>query len=291
MFAIQSSRNAGADGLNDYLRQVRRIPLLAPDEELHLAGIVQEWINHDNPPKALIRSGVRAKSRMVSANLRLVVMIRLKYKDRIRSLQLEMLDLLQAGNLGLIRAVELFDPTRGYKFSTYAFWWIRQGITHAMSESGSGIRIPRSMLKLAFRAELLQASSDQVLSSRVVADRLGESEKRLENSIRVARECRTTSLDKPSGAMSDYTNLIDLIRDEQVLTQEDDYKWLHEQVQALDSRERHLLRLRFGEESNRSYSEVAGCMGMTKECAQSLERRALRKLRRRLTPVLNPRVS
>ncbi|HHG2223903.1 TPA: sigma factor-like helix-turn-helix DNA-binding protein, partial [Synechococcus sp. WH 5701] len=80
-----------------------------------------------------------------------------------------------------------------------------------------------------------------------------------------------------------------LIPDEQVLTPDDDYTWLHEQVQALDSRERHLLQLRYGEEKNRSYSEVAGCMGMTKECAQSLERRALRKLRRRLTPVLNPR--
>ena len=113
---------------------------------------------------------------MVSANLRLVVMISLRYKDRIGSLQLEMLDLLQAGNLGLIRAVELFDPTRGYKFSTYAFWWIRQGITNAMNECGGGIRIPKSMLKLAFRAELLQASSDQVLSTRMVASRLGESE-------------------------------------------------------------------------------------------------------------------
>ena len=289
MLAIEPNRSAAADGLNDYLRLIKRVPLLAPDEELHLAGIVQEWLNHASPPKALLRSGVRAKSRMVSANLRLVVMISLRYKDRIGSLQLEMLDLLQAGNLGLIRAVELFDPTRGYKFSTYAFWWIRQGITNAMNECGGGIRIPKSMLKLAFRAELLQASSDQVLSTRMVASRLGESEKRLENSIRVARECRTTSLDKPFGAMSDDTNLIDLIPDEQVLAPDDDYTWLHEQVQALDSRERHLLQLRYGEEKNRSYSEVAGCMGMTKECAQSLERRALRKLRRRLTPVLNPR--
>ncbi len=228
---------------------------------------------------------------MVSANLRLVVVICRRYKDRLGSLQLEMLDLLQAGNLGLIRAVERFDPCRGYKFSTYAFWWIRQAVTHAMNESGSGIRIPMPILKLAFRAELLQASSDQVLSTRVVADRLGESERRLETSLRVVRQCRTTSLDKPAGAMGEATNMIDLIRDDQELTPEDDYQWLHEQVQALDARERQLLRLRYGEEKRRSYSEVAGSMGLTKSLVQSLERRALRKLRQRLTPVLHPRAA
>ncbi len=166
MLKTRPSRNAAGDGLNDYLRLIKRTPLLAPDEELHLAGIVQELRNHANPPKALIKGGTRAKSRMVSANLRLVALIGLKYKDRIGSLQLEMLDLLQAGNLGLIRAVELFDPTRGYKFSTYAFWWIREAVTHAMREGGSGIRIPKTILNLAFRAERLQASSDQVHSTR-----------------------------------------------------------------------------------------------------------------------------
>jgi DNA-directed RNA polymerase specialized sigma subunit len=148
------------------------------------------------------------------------------------------------------------------------------------------------MLKLASQAQLLQATSVQLLSLSEVADRLGESENRLVNAIRIARECRTTSLDKPSDAMSEGANLMDLIRDERVShTPKDDYKWLHEQVQALDFRERDLLQLRYGEENNRSYSEVAGCMGMTKACAKSLERRALGKLRRRLTPVLNPCMS
>lgn len=106
--------------------------------------------------------------------------------------------------------------------------------------------------------------------------------------MRIVRQCRTTSLDKPVGAMSENTSLIDLIRDEQVLTLDDDYQWLHEHVQMLNSPERHVLRLRYGEEKSHSYAEVAGSMGVTKDRAQSLERAALRKLRRRLTPVLNP---
>lgn len=288
MSVIQPRRIAVGDGLNDYLRIIKRIPLLSPDEELHLAAIVQECLNDANPTKALLRRGARAKSRMVSANLRLVVMIGLKYKNRIGSLQLEMLDLLQAGNLGLIRAAELFDPKRGYKFSTYAFWWIREGIVTVMSESSSGIRIPRTILKLAFRAELEQSSSDQMLSSKMVAERLGESVKRLENSMRVVRECRTISLDMPIGGMGENTDLLDLIRDERITTLDDDYKWLYEHVQALNSRERDVLRLRYGQEESRSYANVGGCMGVTKDQAKSLERAALRKLRSRLTPVLNP---
>jgi RNA polymerase sigma factor (sigma-70 family) len=288
MSASQPSRIAVGNGLNDYLRLIKRIPLLAPDEELHLAGIVQEWLNDANPSKALLRRGARATSRMGSANLRLVVLICLRYKNRIGALQLEMLDLLQSGNLGLIRAVERYDPKRGYKLSSYAFWWIREAVTRAMSETGNGIKIPRTILNLVYRADLLQASSDQALSTRVVACRLGEPEKRLENSMRIVRECRTTSFDKPVGTMSENTSLIDLIRDEQVLTLDDDYKWLYEHVQALNSRERHVLRLRYGEEKSHSYAEVGRSMGVTKDQAQSLERAALRKLRRRLTPVLNP---
>ncbi|MCT0219033.1 sigma-70 family RNA polymerase sigma factor [Synechococcus sp. CS-1329] len=289
MHTTRPSKNAAGDGLNDYLRLIKRTTLLTPDEELHLAGIVQEWLNHTNPPKALIKSGIRAKNRMVSANLRLVALIGLKYKDRIGSLQLEMLDLLQAGNLGLIRAVELFDPTRGYKFSTYAFWWIREAVTNAMREGGSGIRIPKTILSLAFRAERLQASSDQVLSTSMVAKRLGESERRVENSLRTVRECRTTSLDRKIGIISEDICLMDLIRDEKSLIMQDDYQWLLMHVQTLDSREKHLLQLRFGAEKSRSYAEVADSMGMSKGQVQSLERRVLRKLRHRLTPVPHPR--
>ncbi len=106
--------------------------------------------------------------------------------------------------------------------------------------------------------------------------------------MRVVRECGTISLDMPIGAMGEHTDLLDLIRDEQVLTPEDDYQWLYEHIHALNSRERSVLLLRYGQEKIRSYANVGGCMGVTKNQAQSLERAARRKLRSRLTPVLNP---
>jgi RNA polymerase primary sigma factor len=266
----------GGDGVADYLHLIRRIPLLTPAEELHLGGIVQEWLAHPSPAKALSRAGARARNRMVTANLRLVAEICRRYRG-------------QAGNLGLIRAVERFDPSRGYKFSTYAFWWIRQSVTHYISECGGGIRIPMPMLTLAFRAGLLQASSEQPLSTRAMADQLGKEERQLEKTLRVVRQCRTTSLDQPAGGMSEGTSLIDLIRDDHTLSPQDDYQWLHEQLSSLDAREKQLLRLRYGEDEHPSYTEAARIMGLTKSNVQSLERRALRKLRHRLTSVLNPR--
>ncbi len=288
MVSIREQPPKAADSLGDYLRMLRRIPLLTPAEELHLGATVQEWLSHPDPPSTLRRSGARARNRMVSANLRLVVLICRRYRDRIGSLQLEMLDLLQAGNLGLIRAVEKFDPCRGYKFSTYAFWWIRQSVKRYMNEVGSGIRIPMPMLSLAYRASQLQAGSEVVLSTQAMAASLGEEPSRLETSLRVVAQCRPVSLDKPVGSLDEDSTLLDLIRDEHTLSPEDDYRWLHEHVQSLDAREQQLLRLRYGPDERRSFSEAARIMGTTKSYAQSLERRALRKLRHRLVPVLNP---
>jgi RNA polymerase sigma factor (sigma-70 family) len=277
-----------ADGLTDYLRLLGRIPLLTPAEEVHLGGIVQEWLSHPDPPTALQRSGARARNRMVSANLRLVVLICRRYRDRIGNLQLEMLDLLQAGNLGLIRAVEKFDPARGYRFSTYACWWIRQSVKRYMNELGSSIRIPIPLLSMAYRAQLLQAGSAVALSTHAVAKSLGEEPRRLETSLRAIAQCRPVSLDKPFGTPGEDSCLLDLIHDEHILSPEDDYRWLHDHVHALDGEEQQLLSLRYGSDERRSLSEAARIMGLTKSYVQSLERRALRKLRHRLTPVITP---
>jgi RNA polymerase sigma factor (sigma-70 family) len=277
-----------SDGLSDYLQQLGRIPLLTPAEELHLGGIVQNWLGHPDPPSALERSGTRARERMVAANLRLVVAICRGYRDRISNLHLEFLDLLQAGNLGLIRAVEKYDPCRGYRFSTYACWWIRQAVRQHINENGSSIKVPRPLLSMAYKAQSLQASSDVVLSTQAMAETLGEDPRRLEMSLRVVAQGRLTSLDKPVGAPSDETCLLDLIRDEHILSPEEDYRWLHDQLQCLDAREKQLLRLRYGPDEHRTFSAVAELMGVTKSYAQSLERRILRKLRHRLTPVLDP---
>jgi RNA polymerase sigma factor (sigma-70 family) len=278
------------DGVGEYLQMLGRIPLLSPAEELHLGGIVQQWLSHPNPPRPLQRRGLRARNRMVSANLRLVVLICRRYRDRIGNLQLEMLDLLQAGNLGLIRAVEKFDPTRGYRFSTYGSWWIRQSVSRSMNELGNSIRIPSQMRSLAYRVHLLQASSDVPLSTRAMATSLGEEPRRLETSLRVVAQCRPVSLDHPVGHPGDENTLLDLIRDENILSPKDDYLWLHRHVQALEAPEQRVISVRYGSDEQPSLSGAGRIMGLTKSEVQSLERRALRKLRGKLTPVLDPPV-
>jgi RNA polymerase primary sigma factor len=290
LISITNQASRLTDGLSDYLRLLGRIPLLSPAEELHLGGIVQQWLSHPNPPTALRRRGVRARNRMVSANLRLVVLICRRYRNQIGHLQLELLDLLQAGNLGLIRAVEKFDPTRGYRFSTYGCWWIRQSVRRYMNSLGSSIRIPIQMRSLAYRAKLLQAGSDAALSTHAMAESLGEEPRRIETSLRALALCRPVSLDHPVGNPGEETCLLDLIHDERILSPADDYRWLHQHVQGLEAPEQQVISLRYGSDEQRSLSGVARIMGLTKSEVQSLERRALRKLRNELTPVVGPPV-
>ena len=284
--ATGSSRTDDAYG--DYLRAIARLPLMTPSEELHLGSVVQKWLNHPDPPAALKRRGMRAKNRMVSANLRLVVVMCKRYQDRISNYQLDMLDLIQAGNLGLIRAVERFDPCRGYKLSTYAFWWIRQAVRRYINEYGRAIRIPLPILTLAFRAEMLQASSDQRLSTGALAAELGEEERRLQYSLHTVRQCHITSLDNTILRSDEETSLINMISDGTVPEPSDDYAWLHEHIACLDPQEQQLLELRYGGPDTHSFAQAAKVMGMTKGNVQWREKKALQKLRGRLTPVLNP---
>jgi RNA polymerase sigma factor (sigma-70 family) len=136
---------AMTDATSQWLHQAGRIPLLTPDEEISLGAAVREWL--DNPagpaaaPAAVKRRGLRARNRMVAANLRLVVSIASKYRTGGERVGLDLADLLQEGAIGLARGVEKFDPTRGYKFSTYAYWWIRQAIGRAV-DAGGAIKLP-----------------------------------------------------------------------------------------------------------------------------------------------------
>ena len=288
MAAAASGSGRADDAYGDYLRAIARIPLMTPSEELHLGTVVQQWQRHPEPPLALERRGTRAKNRMVSANLRLVVVMCKRYQDRISNYQLDMLDLIQAGNLGLIRAVERFDPCRGYKLSTYAFWWIRQAVRRYINEYGRAIRIPLPILTLAFRAEMLQAASDERLSTGTLATQLGEEERRLNYSLHTVRQCHITSLDNTIQRADEDTSLINMITDGTVPEPDDDYGWLHEHLESLDPQEQQLLALRYGGPDRHSFAQAAEVMGMTKGNVQWREKKALQKLRNRLTPVLNP---
>ncbi|WP_254940802.1 RNA polymerase sigma factor RpoD/SigA [Cyanobium sp. Morenito 9A2] len=276
-----------SDAFSDYLHTIGRIPLLTPAEELHLGTIVQRWQQDSGECCDLERRGRRAMKRMVSANLRLVVTAVKMRQRRIIQLRLDSMDLVQAGNIGLLRAVEKFDPRRGYKFSTYAYWWIRQAVNRYVQEQTGSIRLPVNVIDLATRAASILASSDRTVSSRELAQQLGETEARLQFAIQAARRSHMVSLDQKAGGENEMT-LLDLVADPSELRPQEDYHWMEQHLQQLDEKEFHVLKLRHCQERQLSYASVAQLTGRTKDQVQRIERHAFVKLRRKLTPMLNP---
>lgn len=277
-----------SDAFGDYLHSIGRIPLLTAAEEVHLGTLVQQWMKDPQPAAALERRGRRAMARMVKANLRLVVAVVLRHQRRITHLNQDPMDLVQAGNLGLMRAVEKFDPSRGYKFSTYGYWWIRQSINRYLQEQTGTIRLPVNLVDLAHRAESIRASSEQPVSRGDLASRLGESEQRLQFALTVARRSHTVSLDQQLSHGEGDMTLLDMVSDGVAPQPHDDYQWMHQQVSQLERRERTVLELRYRDQQTMSFAKIAEMTGLSKDQVQRLERNALQKLRRRLTPILNP---
>ena len=202
--AAENSRKRGNDPVSWYLSSIGRVPLLTPAEEIELGNQVQTMMNlveqgedaeFTAREKKLIRVGRRSKERMMKANLRLVVSVAKKYQGK----GLELLDLIQEGSLGLERAVEKFDPTRGYKFSTYAFWWIRQSMTRAIACQSRTIRLPVHLSERL--ATVRKATMDlahklgAMPSRREIATELGMGLEELDGLLRQA--LTTSSLDAP----------------------------------------------------------------------------------------------
>ncbi|MCS6266360.1 MAG: RNA polymerase sigma factor RpoD [Vampirovibrio sp.] len=265
-------------GLDDpvrmYLREIGRIPLLTGDEEIELARKIAEG----GEP------GMRAKRKLVQANLRLVVSIAKKYVGR----GMLFLDLIQEGNLGLIRAAEKFDHERGYKFSTYATWWIRQAITRAIADQARTIRIPVHMVetinKLKKTTRKLAQELSRKPSEEELAKAMGISIIKLREIIKVAQE--PLSLETPIGKEED-SRLGDFIedRDAEAPAQSVAHELLREDLtevlSGLSPRERDVLRLRFGLDDGRqrTLEEVGQLFGVTRERIRQIEAKALRKLR------------
>ena len=262
------------DPVKVYLKEIGRVPLLTPDEEIELAIKIQAG----GP------DGEKAKQRLSEANLRLVVSIAKRYVGR----GMHFLDLIQEGNLGLIKAVEKFDHTKGYKFSTYATWWIRQAITRAIADQARTIRIPVHMVETI---HTLKKGSSQLLheyghdpSAEEIAERLEMSVDKVREIMRVAQE--PVSLETPIGEEED-SHLGDFIPDDdapvpaeaasQTLLKEQ----LAEVLQTLTPREEKVLRLRFGLEDGRprTLEEVGKEFNVTRERIRQIEAKALRKLR------------
>ena len=272
-----------SDCFGDYLRTIGRIPLLTPSEELHLGALVQDWRSHPAPGPGLERRGRRAFARMVTGNLRLVVSLCKQQHNRIRLMHLDPMDVVQAGNLGLILAVERFLPERGCRFSTYGSWWIRQSVHRYLQESTGLIRVPPQMAALARKVHALRTASPQPLSLADIGSELGETVKRLETVLQASHNLQTLSLDQGLGSAEGEVCLTDLIGDPSEPGLHDDYHWLHGELTQLNPTERQVLRLRYAEDDSPSLAKIGVSIGMSKHKVQHVERKALLKLRQRLT--------
>ena len=262
------------DPVKVYLKEIGRVPLLTPDEEIQLALDIKEGGY----------KGERAKQRLSEANLRLVVSIAKRYVGR----GMQFLDLIQEGNLGLIKAVEKFDHTKGFKFSTYATWWIRQAITRAIADQARTIRIPVHMVETINKvkkvsSQLLHENGHEP-SADEIAERLDMPVDKVREIMRVAQE--PVSLETPIGEEED-SHLGDFIPDEEapVPAEAASQTLLKEQLadvlKTLTPREEKVLRLRFGLEDGRprTLEEVGKEFNVTRERIRQIEAKALRKLR------------
>jgi len=302
----------GTDLVRSYLRDIGRVPLLTHEQEITLGRQVQELValeeqrdelrmrsGGEEPSeevlakeagltpqqlKKRLRSGQRAKERMVAANLRLVVSVAKKYTKR----NMELLDLIQEGTIGLVRGVEKFDPTRGYKFSTYAYWWIRQGITRAIAEKSRTIRLPIHITETLNKLKKGQRELSQELGRTPTVTELAEYVELPEEEVKdlLCRARQPVSLETKVGD-GDDTELLDLLAadgtqpgelvDGECLRM--DMRDLLDQLPDLQGR---VLKMRYGIdcEEPMSLSSIARELEMSRDRARSLERRAHEELRR-----------
>ena len=267
------------DPVRMYLKEIGTVPLLTADEELLLA---QRKADGDEA----------AKERLIEANLRLVVSIAKRYTGR----GMSFLDLVQEGNLGLIKGVEKFDYTKGYKLSTYATWWIRQSVTRALADQARTIRVPVHMVETINKMSKMQRKLTLELgyepSVTELAEALDMSEDKVMEIMQIARE--PASLETPIGEEDD-SNLGDFVADNNVVTPEGNVEsvMLREHIDALlgdlKERERQVIVLRFGLEDGhpRTLEEVGREFNVTRERIRQIEAKALRKLR---NPVRSKRI-
>lgn len=259
------------DPVRMYLKEIGKVPLLSSDEEIELA-------------KKIELGDEEAKKKLAESNLRLVVSIAKRYAGR----GMQLLDLIQEGNLGLIKAVEKFDYRKGYKFSTYATWWIRQAITRAIADQARTIRIPVHMVETINRLVRTQRQLVQKLGREATPEELA---KELDMPVERVREIMKisqdpVSLETPIGEEED-SHLGDFIQDNNVEVPADaaTYTLLHEQLMdvlsTLTEREQKVLRLRFGLDDGRprTLEEVGRQFNVTRERIRQIEAKALRKLR------------
>jgi RNA polymerase primary sigma factor len=268
---LRPAREDEISSIQVYLNSIGKTPLLTAEDEIELA-------------KRVAQSDQRAKNHLITANLRLVVSIAKRYCD----LGLPLLDLIQEGNTGLIRAVEKYDYTKGYRFSTYATWWIRQAITRAIADKGRNIRLPVHATEAIQRLKKIRRQLTFELGRYPTDQELADAAQLPVAKIRQLKRIvkRTVSLATPVGP-DDDRSLVDLIEDEYSAhpTRTVAHKMLSEDIaevlSVLTTREQEILTMRYGlyDDRPRSLAEIGTKMGVTRERIRQIEAKALRKLR------------
>lgn len=287
------------DMIGMYLREASRVPLLSADEEIELASSVeigraaQQELAQGNVAASrmedlqkMIEKGWSARDHLIRANARLVISVAKKYMNR----GLPFLDLIQEGNIGLMRSIKKYDYHRGYKFSTYATWWIRQAITRAISDHSRTIRLPAYIgdqaNKMLREQHRLQQKLGRYPTTEELAEALSVSKAKVEQMMKVVRP--PISLQEPIGDSEDDDHLDDFIEDQDAIDPEDEAIQsifngeLRQALEALPPRELRVLQLRFGLNTGQSMTlkEVGDRMGITRERARQLEAQALSHIRR-----------
>jgi RNA polymerase primary sigma factor len=271
--AVYLDDDVADDSVRLYLREIGKIPLLSAEEELALA-------------QRVVAGDKKAKDQMAEANMRLVVSIAKRYVGR----GLDLLDLIQEGNTGLLRAVEKFDPDKGFKFSTYATWWIRQAITRAIADQARTIRIPVHMVETINKLLRTQRRLTQELNreptNEEIANEMEIDVDKVEHIMKIKQDI--SSLDASIRDDEEDSVLADFIEDEDTISPEESAtgQLLKEQVKdmlgALTEREQKILKLRFGLEDGKSHTleEVGQEFSVTRERIRQIEAKALAKLRK-----------
>jgi RNA polymerase primary sigma factor len=275
-----------------YLNEIARYPLLTVDQEIQygrriakMRELQQLERTLTDAEQRLVRSGQRARERFMQCNLQLVVHVAKKYENRRRK-SLEIMDLIQEGNIGLARAVELFDSSRGYKFSTYAYWWIKQGIQRALSQSDAMIRLPTGLHDLLTKVARTTSDLGQQMSRTPtlteVAEHIGVDVNIIHDALR--RSHAVHSLDAIS-ANSETLSLIDMIADPKSLIDMDELSISHQAEEMLDLIDKYLDdRSKFVIRSRRlqepmTWAEISAKLGISDERTRQIERMALFRLK------------
>lgn len=276
--------NASYDDIADdsvklYLREIGKIPLLSAEEEFELA----QKVLHGNE-----KEQKRARDKMAESNMRLVVSIAKRYSGR----GLDLLDLIQEGNTGLLRAVEKFDPDKGFKFSTYATWWIRQAITRAIADQARTIRIPVHMVETINKVLRTQRRLTQELnrepSTAEIAEAMGVEPEKIEYVMKIKQDIASLDASVGRDGDDDDSSLGDFIEDEERVSPEESAatQLLKEQIASilstLTDREQKIIKMRFGIGGGKSHTleEVGAEFSVTRERIRQIEAKALAKLRK-----------